>query len=190
MAFCSNSMPDRKPNPVSSAADQHDLDKLKRWRQSLGDSAGDFPVYAVFLVSEADRMAHDIFRTFRKSFEERNAGFESLVIFGQHGVSEVVYALLAEFGLTTSSLPSLLLIIAPQNSRRYALALHPGEVRPSDPGQLPSPADELLSQVEKLADEVADEMYFEGIAGLTELQCPDEDLAALVERLVKTLGQP
>ena len=175
---------------MSSAADQHDLDKLKRWRQSLSDSTGDFTVYAVFLVSEADRMAHDIFRTFRKSFEARNAGFESLVIFGQHGVSEVVYALLAEFGLTAGSLPSLLLVIAPQNSRRYTLALHPGEVQPSDPGQLPSPAEELLSQVEKLADEVADEMRFEGIAGLTELQCPDQDLAPLVERLVKTLDQP
>ena len=183
-------MPARKPNVVSSPADQHDLDKLKRWRQSLGDSSGDFPVYAVFLVSEADQMAHDIFRTFRKSFEERNAGFESLVIFGQHGVSEVVYALLAEFGLTASSLPVLLLIFAPQNPGRYSLALHPGEVQSSDPGQLTSPAEVLLSQLEKLVDEVADEMHFEGIAGLTELQCPDEDLAPLVERLIKTLDRP
>ena len=184
MEFCSNSTPERQPNVVSSAADQHDLDKLKRWGQSLSDSAGDFPVYAVFLVSEADQMAHNIFRTYRKSFEERNAGFESLVIFGQHGVSEVVYALLAEFGLTAGSLPSLLLLIAPKNTRGYTLALHPGEVQPSDPGHTPTPAEELLLQVEKLADELADDMHVEGIDGLTELQCPDEDLAPLIERLV------
>ena len=175
---------------MSSAADQHDLDKLKRWRQSLGDSAGEFPVYAVFLVSETDQIAHDIFRTFRKSFEERNAGFECLVIFGQHGVSEVVYALLAEFGLTAGSLPSLLLLIGPQNTKSYTLALHPGAAQSDSPGCFLDPPEKLLTQVEKVADEVAAEMHFEGIAGLTELQCPDEDLGPLVARLVKTVGQP
>ena len=137
-----------------------------------------------------DQTAHDVFRAFRKSFEERNAGFERLVIFGQHGVSEAVNALLAEFGLTAGSLPALVLVIAPGNSRKYYLNLHPGEARSDDPGRTASPAAELLSQVEKLVDGADDETYLAGISGLTKLQVSDEDLASMVARLIENQDRP
>ena len=73
---------------VSSHADNHDLDKLARWYRGLSSGeSGQFPVYAVFLVTSSDSAAHDIFRRFRSSFEAHGAGFDHLVIFGQHGVS-------------------------------------------------------------------------------------------------------
>ena len=66
-------------------------------------------MYAIFLVSEADTAAHDIFRAFRASFEERQAGFAHLVIFGQHGISTAVRALRQELDLAGDGLPMLVL---------------------------------------------------------------------------------
>ena len=95
---------------MASRADNHDLDKLKRWQKDLDAMPADGPaVYAIFLVSERDTVAHDTFREFRDSFEERNAGFAHLVIFGQHGVSETVRRLRAELKLPEEMLPALAL---------------------------------------------------------------------------------
>ena len=107
---------------AGSHADIHDLDKLNRWYRDLtahpddGTADGtengppDSPtVYALFLVSESDKTAHDIFRAFRSSFESRKAGFAHLVIFGQHGVSDTVNRLLAELNLPPDSWPTLAL---------------------------------------------------------------------------------
>ena len=92
-------------------ADQHDLDKLARWHQdlSIGDES-EFPVYCVFLVSPDDRASHQVFRRFRASFENRYAGFQHLVIFGQHASSTTSDALLAEYGLTQKQVPTLVLV--------------------------------------------------------------------------------
>ena len=95
---------------MPSHADIHDLDKLDRWQKDLAVAAPDAPpVFAIFLVSESDKTAHDIFRAFRSSFESRNAGFAHLVIFGQHGVSDTVHRLLAELNLPPDSRPTLAL---------------------------------------------------------------------------------
>ena len=95
---------------MPSHADTHDLDKLRRWQKDLEATPDDAPaVYAIFLVSEADTAAHDIFRAFRASFEERKAGFAHLVIFGQHGVSTAVRALQGNLGLAEDGLPTLVL---------------------------------------------------------------------------------
>ena len=95
---------------ASSHADIHDLDKLNRWQKDLAVAAPDAPpVFAIFLVSESDKTAHDIFRAFRSSFESRKAGFAHLVIFGQHGVSDTVNRLLAELNLPPDSWPTLAL---------------------------------------------------------------------------------
>ena len=96
---------------MPSRADTHDLDKLNRWQKDLEASPDDVPpVFAVFLVSGEDRVAHDIFRTFRSSFEGRNLGFAHLVIFGQHGVSETARRLRSHFGLEAESGPGLVLV--------------------------------------------------------------------------------
>lgn len=95
---------------MPTRADTHDLEKLKRWRKDLEATPEDAPpVFAIFLVSGEDRAAHDVFRAFRASFEERNLGFAHLVIFGQHGVSETAKRLRTRFGLEEGVRPSLVL---------------------------------------------------------------------------------
>lgn len=113
---------------AASRADQHDKDKLARWHRDLaGGVTGAFPLYAVFLVSEADRSAHDVFRAFRSSFEELGAGFQHLVIFGQHGVSQAEQTLLARLGLGADAIPSLVLLTASDPSLAYTLPLASGD---------------------------------------------------------------
>ena len=95
---------------MTTRADTHDLDKLRRWQKDLEETPEDAPpVFAVFLVSGEDKAAHDVFRGFRASFEERSLGFAHLVIFGQHGVSETARRLQARFGLDEGSGPWLVL---------------------------------------------------------------------------------
>jgi hypothetical protein len=95
---------------MTTHADNHDLDKLKRWEKDLEATPADAPpVFAIFLVSAEDRAAHDVFRAFRTRFEEQKLGFAHLVIFGQHGVSETARRLQARFGLEERVGPSLVL---------------------------------------------------------------------------------
>ena len=109
-------------------ADKHDLDKLSRWHQDLsGADLDQFPVYCVFLVSPDDRASHQVFRRFRSSFEDRAAGFQHLVIFGQHGISATLKALLAEFDLTLEEVPTLALVWAPAVATVHTLPLASGD---------------------------------------------------------------
>ena len=87
-------------------SDTHDLEKMERWQQGLkGELETRFPVYAIFLASGEDQLSHDIFRKFRKSFEEKDAGFHHLIIFGQHGISTVITGFLEHLDLPLGSLP-------------------------------------------------------------------------------------
>ncbi|MCY4365124.1 MAG: hypothetical protein OXE17_02695 [Chloroflexi bacterium] len=112
---------------MTSRADTHDLDKLRRWQQDLEDSAADAPpVFAVFLVDGGDRTAHDVFRAFRAGFEECSLGFAHLVIFGQHGVSETATKLRDRFGLKADTRPQLVLYSG-EGSQPQILTLPAGE---------------------------------------------------------------
>ncbi|MCH7620471.1 MAG: hypothetical protein IH870_01080 [Chloroflexi bacterium] len=125
---------------AASRADQHDKDKLARWHGDLaGGVTGAFPLHALFLVSEVDRAAHDVFRAFRSRFEELGAGFQHLVIFGQHGVSQAEQTLLARLGLAADAIPSLVLLTASDPPLVYTLPLPSGDVGPEvkDPHQAP-----------------------------------------------------
>ena len=125
---------------MPSHADNHDRDKLRRWQKDLAGAAPDAPpVFAIFLVSEADRAAHDIFRAFRSSFEERNAGFAHLVIFGQHGVSDTVNRLLAELNLPPDSWPTLALFTGSAEAPAAIIPLPAG----NPPHGAPEPATAL-----------------------------------------------
>lgn len=95
---------------TGSRADGHDLDKLERWRSGLREGVGAFPVHAMFLVTEADTVAHRAFRGFRSSFEARDASFQHLVIFGQHGVSATAAALARELSTECPPPPVLVLM--------------------------------------------------------------------------------
>ena len=103
-----------------SRADSHDLDKLKRWQKDLAEDTPHAPaVYAIFLVSEKDKVAHDLFRTYRSAFEERGVGFAHLVIFGQHGVSAAVRQLQSDLDLAHGVLPTLLLFSGDVEDAEY-----------------------------------------------------------------------
>jgi hypothetical protein len=101
-------------------------------------------VYALFLVSSEDRYAHDVFREFRSSFQDRGAGFDHLIIFGQHGLSSTVKGFLAGFDLGLNNLPLLALFKEPIAQDIYIHRLPAG----SEEGRLT-----VLSRLEGAVDE-------------------------------------
>ena len=130
---------------MTSHADNHDKDKLTRWQRDLtSGSSVAFPAYAIFLVSAEDKYAHDVFRKFRSSFEERDAVFERLVIFGQHGVSTTVHGLLDQFGLNLESLSLLAMLSDPSAERLDSIPLAPGA---TDAGDTKPGGQDLWQQV-------------------------------------------
>ena len=136
-----------------SHADNHDRDKLTRWHGDLLQCTGDdFPVIGVFVVSELDTVGHDIFRAFRSSFEKRNAGFEHVVIFGQHGVSETARRLLTTFGLPMDATPALALIMGQDSPMAYTIALPAGGEEDSDQEEDDQPWQQVLAEIEVASD--------------------------------------
>ena len=115
---------------MSHHYDEHDHDKLMRWRDDLSATSladGDFPAMALFLVKPRATGSHEIFRRFRTEFEQREAGFAHLVIFGMHGVSATVRGLLSQSGLSESDLPVMMLAPASDPDSVVALTLPSGE---------------------------------------------------------------
>ena len=115
---------------MSHHYDEHDHDKLLRWRDDLKENSiidGDFPAMALFLVKPQATGSHEIFRRFRTEFEQRNASFAHLVIFGMHGVSSTVRSLLDQAGLTESDLPVMMLAPAAEPASVIAIQLPAGE---------------------------------------------------------------
>ena len=106
--------------------DAHDYDKLLRWRDALRaapPTAAGFPAMALFLVRPNDTAAHEIFRRYRTEFEARGASFAQLVIFGMHGVSAAVRALLRSAGLSESDLPAMLLATSGDSAAPATVAI-------------------------------------------------------------------
>ena len=115
---------------MSHHYDKHDHDKLLRWRDDLRGASivdGDFPAMALFLVKPQATGSHEIFRRFRTEFEQRDASFAHLVIFGMHGVSTTVRSLLDQTGLTESDLPVMMLAPAAEPASVVAVQLPSGE---------------------------------------------------------------
>ena len=161
-----------------SHADSHDRDKLDRWRHGLGqDEPGSFPVCAIFLVSENDQNAHDAFRNFRDSFESRNAGFHHLVIFGQHGVSTTVRALLADLGLPPDHLPCLLMATGAEVEELAVFQL------PSGNGDEDPTPETLLGQVESVIDGGEEKLRLGDVTGGITRDLGGRTLAQLADSL-------
>ena len=115
---------------MSHHYDEHDHDKLLRWRDDLQGASivdGEFPAMALFLVKPQATGSHEIFRRFRTEFEQRDASFAHLVIFGMHGVSTTVRNLLDQTGLTESDLPVMMLAPAAEPASVVAVQLPAGE---------------------------------------------------------------
>ena len=115
---------------MSHHYDEHDHDKLLRWSNDLRDTAigsDGFPAMALFLVKPQATGAHEIFRRYRAEFEQRDASFAHLVIFGMHGVSTTVKGLLEQTGLSEDDLPVMMLAPAADPSAVVAVRLPSGE---------------------------------------------------------------
>ena len=166
---------------VNSAADSHDLDKLTRWRRGISEAgAPKFPVYAVFLVGPEDRAAHDVFREFRSSFEARNAPYENLVIFGQHGFSKTSQGFCAGFGLSQGQIPLLALISSPSSGTVYTLPLKKGS--PTEANE----AEEwrgVLRQIEAAFDDGEENMDLALIKDLNPRSMGEGSLEAVINSL-------
>lgn len=95
---------------MTSHADSHDLDKLRRWNDGLvGEQPGEFPIHVLFLVSDEAKSAHDVFRAFRGRFESSGAQFHHIAIFGMHGVTSTVRGLASGLGIDQSTVPALVM---------------------------------------------------------------------------------
>ena len=176
---------------AASKADQHDEDKLARWQRDLaGGVSGGFPLHAVFLVSEGDRAAHDVFRAFRSRFEELGAGFQHLVIFGQHGVSQAERMLVARLGLPADAIPSLVLLTVSDPPLVYCLPLPSGDVGPEakDPDQ--TPWRRVLAQVEQAEASVVErEVKALALGNIPGMSAGIELSDPVIDLVAGTLGQ-
>jgi hypothetical protein len=132
----------------------------------------------VFLVSDDDRAAHDIFRQFRTSFEARGAGFEHLVIFGQHGISTTVLGLLASLGLPGHAAPLLAVFASPSATTIYTLPLAGAEEDAEGPWR------EALARVEDAADQGEKALNPASLPGFTARQLKDGPLLEMAGQLV------
>ena len=174
---------------AATRADTHDLDKLDRWRKGLEEAeARAFPVIAIFLVSEAHRVSHGIFREYRTSFETRGAEFHHLVIFGQHGISTTVTGFLRQAALDLDCLPSLLLATGPEATQAHLVSLTAGEGPDTDSGadqkqQAPDPWRVTLERLESAADTGSAGVDYSGIPGLRKVELGGLDLMELVSKL-------
>ena len=174
---------------AATRADTHDSDKLDRWRKGLEEAeAGAFPAIAIFLVSEAHRLSHYIFREYRTSFETRGAEFHHLVIFGQHGISTTVTGFLRQACLDLDCLPSLALVTGPEAMQAHLVPLPTGEGPDTDP----SPAQEqetaapwrvTLDRLESAADAGSAGVDYSGIPGVRTVELGGLDLMGLVSEL-------
>ena len=169
-------------------AENHDRDKLIRWRNNLSkESANHFPAHAVFLVSSKDRLAHDVFRSFRSSFESLNAEFRHLTIFGQHGLSSTARLLLREFGLEDDNYPTLVLLVGAESESMFTLPLPAGDspidldYNDAQPWQL------VLAAVEAAADEEDSILELSSISKVVGSTKTEESLKRLVDRLLGEL---
>ncbi len=175
---------------TESHPDSHDADKLARWQQDLlASTGGRFPVHAVFLVSADDPAAHDIFRQYRSSFESLDAGFQHLVIFGQHGVSRAELSLLGEFGLSETDIPTLVLVVPSEGNTVYSLSLPAGNAADPAPGQSPQPWQEALATVERASAELAKGIDLSAVPSVKSGKTVDGPLTTLVGNALDTLPQ-
>lgn len=114
---------------MSHHYDEHDHDKLVRWRADLQATPIDpegFPAMALFLVRPQASGSHEIFRRYRTEFENRDATFGHLVVFGMHGISTTVQTLLSRVGLPETDLPVMMVAAATDPSAVTAVRLPAG----------------------------------------------------------------
>ena len=172
---------------ASSNADDHDVDKLTRWRKGIAEAERSiFPVYAIFLVGPEDLTAHDVFREFRASFEARNAPYENLVIFGQHGVSKTSLGLRAGLGLSQDEVPLLVLFSSPATGTIYTMPLEAGI--PHEGTKKSEPWRGVLRLIEAASDPAGKSLDLELEEEVTPRSIRGGSLEAVINRLLLRLA--
>ena len=178
-------------------ADNHDRDKLTRWHEGLigiGDSLTPidrFPAFAVFLVGPDDVSAHNVFRSFRSKFESGGAGFDNLVIFGQHGHSKALASLMSELGLEQQPLPLLTLFTSQTASAMYTLPLSSGgteDIGSQGQASAVERCEDVLSQIVEAAGTGTPNLDLSGAAGVTTTVLTGGPLVGLVERALRRIS--
>ena len=171
---------------ASAHADSHDLDKLTRWREGLvAAELSHFPVFAVFLVGPEDRVAHDVFREFRSSFEARNVPYENLVIFGQHGASKTLHGLGSGLGISPSDIPLLALIFSVTTSTFYTLPLPKGNSGQETKGE---PWLSVLRLVEAASDSDQNVLDLDLIKEVRPRSIQDGSMESIMDELLLQLS--
>ncbi len=167
-----------------SHANNHDWDKLSRWYDDMmSEEPGGFPVFAVFLVSGEDRDAHDVFREFRTSFEERGSGFQNLVIFGQLGVSETFGDLVPRLGMKPDAIPSLALFGHQSAESVQVLPLTQGDPDPARDTES-QPWRKVLNQVEEAIDGQGQRLDLASLQGTVKCETVSGPVVELVKKLL------
>ena len=103
------------------------------------------------------------------------------MIFGQHGISSTLRALLPEFGLTMQQVPILALLTTPSVSKVHTMALAKG----AEPGQEEEeePWQTVLSLVEGVADSGEKAMELDSLADVITHHLDNGSLPELVARV-------
>ena len=165
--------------------DSHDLEKLDRWHEGLVCGAEDsFPVCALFLASGKDRRAHDVFRTYRSAFEELEAGFHNLVIFGQHGAATTCTSLMLAFGISDINIPSLVLIGRGKRLRLHTTTLPEGALADEQQEETNNevPWQQALEMIRRSVVE-GSELALDGLEGLKQVDFSDETLVGTIVKV-------
>lgn len=171
---------------ANSHADDHDLDKLTRWRRGLAEAGmSEFPVFAVFLVGPEDRIAHDVFREFRSSFEARNVPYENLVIFGQHGESKTLLGMSSGLGFARGEAPVLALMSSPTTRTFYTLPLVEGSTGGEQVGESWR---DVLRLIEAASDAGEKTLDLEPLIEVTARSIRSGSLDTVINRLLMRLS--
>lgn len=167
---------------AGNGGDQHDLEKLVNWCDSLSHEVSDpLAVYAMFLISPEAQGAQDVFRRFRSSFEARQAPFHQLIQFGRHGASATVQGLSRGLTPDVSSVPALVLFTSP--SAPDVLVLPLGGTEEGN-----SPWEQVLSRLESAMDGGPEQLDLAGLPGIQRHQLGGRSVLEVASAIAKSLA--
>ena len=166
---------------ASSGGEQHDLEKLVKWCDSLSQEVcNPLAVYAMFLISPEAEAAQDVFRRFRSSFEARQAPFHQLIQFGRHGASSTVLRLSGGLTPDAGSIPALVLFASPS---AWDVALLPLD----GAGEEDASWSLVLSHLESGMDAGVKELDLAGLPGVQRHQLAGRSVLEVASGIAKDL---
>ena len=167
---------------ASDGGDQHDLEKLVKWCDSLSQEVSNpLAVYAMFRISPESEAAQEVFRRFRSSFEARQTPFHHLIQFGRHGASATVLGLSQGLTPDVNKLPALVLFASPSAPDVLVLPLSRGT------GEEHGPWEQVLSCLESVMDGGAGQVDLAGQPGIQLHQLAGRSVLEVASDIAKSL---